>query len=148
MRLVIVAEATVRSDIVVVARVEVPVTVKILETEDVPAVRVLKLPFVVKNVSVKKFVAVALPKIAFLAKRLVEVLLVVEAFVATKLVEVENIKLADEAKRLVEEASSLNSVVDVLFVITDDEARRVPFKVSVLLLDLYRRTSPNDIPPA
>ena len=54
MRLIIVAEATVRSEMVVVANVDVPVTVNMLDTEDVPALRVLKLPFVVPNVSVKK----------------------------------------------------------------------------------------------
>lgn len=63
----------------VVAKVVVPVTVKVFDTEEVPAVRVLKLPLVVKNVSVKKLVAVALPNTAFLAKRLVEVEFVVEA---------------------------------------------------------------------
>ena len=52
--LMIVAEATVRSEIVVVARVVVPVTVKRLDTEEVPAVRLLKLPLVVPKVSVKK----------------------------------------------------------------------------------------------
>jgi hypothetical protein len=46
-RFVIVAEATVKSDIVVVASVVVPVTVKILETLEVPAVRSTKLPLVV-----------------------------------------------------------------------------------------------------
>lgn len=93
-RLSIVAEATVRSEIVVVASVVVPVTVKRLDTVDVPASRVLNTPFVVKNVSVKKLVAVALPNIALRAKRLVEVLLVVDALVATKLVDVEKVKLA------------------------------------------------------
>ena len=132
----IVADATVRSLIVVVAKVVVPVTVKVLETVEVPAFRVLKLPLVVKNVSVKKFVAVALVKTALLAKRLVLVLLVVEAYVATKLVEVEKMKLADDAKRLVEEARSLKSVVEVLLVITDEEAFNAPFKVSVFPADL------------
>jgi hypothetical protein len=52
--LAIVADATVRSEIVVVASVEVPVTVKRLDTEEVPAVTVLKTPLVVPKVSVKK----------------------------------------------------------------------------------------------
>ena len=52
--LVMVAEATVKSDIVVVAKVLVPVTVKRLDTDEVPAVSVLKLPLVVPKVSVKK----------------------------------------------------------------------------------------------
>ena len=46
-RRIIVAEATVKSEIVVVASVVVPVTVKVFDTEDVPAVRVTKLPLVV-----------------------------------------------------------------------------------------------------
>ena len=52
MRLSIVAEATVRSEMVVVANVDVPNTVNVLLTVDVPALRSLKLPFVVENVSV------------------------------------------------------------------------------------------------
>lgn len=50
-------------------------------------------------------------------------------------------------KRLVEEASVLKKVVEVLLVITEEEARRVPFNVSVLTAERYRRTSPNEIPP-
>jgi hypothetical protein len=69
---------------------------------------------------------------AFPAKRLVDVLLVVEAFVATKFVEVAKIKDAYEEKRLVEEARVLKNVLEVLLVITDEEARRAPFSVSVL----------------
>ena len=64
-RLMIVAEATVRSEIVVVASVVVPVTVKRLDTDEVPAKRSMKLPFVVKKVSVKKLVAEALVKKPF-----------------------------------------------------------------------------------
>ena len=75
-------------------------------------------------------------KNTFRAKRFVDVLLVVEAFVATKLVEVENVKEAKEEKRFVEEAKVLKSVVEVLLVITEDEARRVPLNVSVLAADL------------
>ena len=71
-------------------------------------------------------------KNTFRAKRFVDVLLVVEAFVATKLVEVENVKEAKEEKRFVEEAKVLKSVVEVLLVITEDEARRVPAKARVL----------------
>ena len=59
-RRVIVAEATVKSEIVVVASVVVPKTVKRLVTVEVPAVRSMKLPFRVPNVVVKKFVVVAL----------------------------------------------------------------------------------------
>jgi hypothetical protein len=147
MRLVIVAEATVRSEIVVVASVVVPFTVKRLDTVEVPALRVLKIPFVVPNVSVKKYVAVALPNIAFLANRLVVVLLVVEALVATKLVDVEKINEAFEEKRLVEDARVEKNVVEVLLVITDDDANSAPFNVSVFADERYRDTSPNDIPP-
>ena len=64
------------------------------------------------------------------------------------MVEVENMKLANEEKRLVEEARSLYRVVVVLLVITEEDARRVPFRVRVLTADLYRDTSPNDRPPA
>ena len=132
MRLKIVAEATVRSEIVVVASVVVPNTVKVLATVEVPAKRSTKLPFKVPKLVVKKFVVVALVIRAFRAKRLVVVLFVVEAFVATKLVEVEKMKFANDEKRFVEEASVLKSVVDVLLVITDEEARSVPVSVRVL----------------
>ena len=69
---------------------------------------------------------------ALRAKRFVVVLLVVEAFTATKLVEVEKEKLAPVAKRLVDDAKVAKSVVLVLLVITEDEARRVPESVTVL----------------
>ena len=72
----------------------------------------------------------------------------VEAFTAKKLVDVENMKLANEENRLVEEARLLYSVVVVLFVITEEEASSAPFRVRVLIPDLYRDTSPNDSPPA
>jgi hypothetical protein len=63
---------------------------------------------------------------------LVVVLLVVEAFVATKLVDVENEKFAPVAKRLVEEARVLKSVVEVLLVMTDEDASNVPVRATVL----------------
>lgn len=131
-KLVIVAEATVKSDIVVVAKVVVPKTVKRLETVEVPAERSMKLPFRVPKLVVKKFVVVADVMNALRAKRLVEVLLVVEAFVATKLVEVENMKVEEVATRFANDAKVLKRLVEVLLVITDDEARRVPAKVRVL----------------
>ncbi len=66
-------------------------------------------------------------------------------------------KLAPVAKRLVEDARVLKSVVvvaelakklvEVALAITEEEARRVPFNVIVLAADLYTSTSPNDIPP-
>ena len=59
-RLNIVADATVKSEIVVVANVVVPATVKRFVTVEVPAVRSMKLPFRVPKVVVKKFVVVAL----------------------------------------------------------------------------------------
>lgn len=54
-----VAEATVKSEIVVVAKVVVPVTVKVLDTVEVPAERSRKLPFRVPKLVVKKYVVVA-----------------------------------------------------------------------------------------
>ena len=51
---------------------------------------------------------------------------------ATKLVEVENEKLAPVAKRLVEDANVLKSVVEVLLVITEEEASKVPVRATVL----------------
>jgi hypothetical protein len=102
----------------------------------VPALRSWKLPLVVLKLVVKNVVAVALERKAFLAKKLVVVLFVVEALIATKLVEVENIKLALEEKRLVEDARVLKSVVDVLLVITDEEASNAPVRVSVFTADL------------
>lgn len=65
-RLNIVADATVKSDMVVVARVVVPRTVKRLVTVEVPARRSMKLPFSVPKLVVKKFVVVALSIKAFL----------------------------------------------------------------------------------
>ena len=136
MRSVIVAEATVRLEMVVVAKVVVPVTVKRLDTVEVPALRSIKLPLIVPKFVVKKLVVVADVMNALRAKKLVEVLLVVEAFVATKLVEVAKIKDAYEEKRLVEEARVLKNVLEVLLVIIDEEAKRAPFNVSVPVADL------------
>ena len=96
----------------------------------------MKLPLIVPKFVVKKLVVVALSKNTFLAKILVEVLLVVEAKVDTNLVEVEDMKLALDAKRLVEDASVENSVVEVLLVMIEDEAKRAPFRVSVFVADL------------
>jgi hypothetical protein len=118
-----------------VAKVVVPVTVKRLETDDVPAERSTKLPFNVPKLVVKKNVVVAESKNAFRAKILVLVLLVVEALVATNLVAVANIRLALVEKRLVEDASVAKNVVDVLLVITDEEARRAPFNARVFTAD-------------
>ena len=69
----IVADATVSEEMVVVASVVVPVTVKRLDTVDVPAKRSTKLPLIVAKVLVKKLEVVALVIIALLAKKLVAV---------------------------------------------------------------------------
>lgn len=114
----------------------VPVTVKIFVTVEVPAERSMKLPFKVPKLVVKKFVVVALVMNALRAKRLVVVLFVVEAFVATKLVEVEKAKVAKVEKRFVDEARVLKSDVVVLLVMTEEEASKVPVRVSVLTADL------------
>jgi hypothetical protein len=81
---VIVADATVRSVIVVVAKVVVPKTVKVLVTVEVPARRSTKEPLSVPKLVVKKLVVVAEVMKALRAKRLVVVEFVVEALVATK----------------------------------------------------------------
>ena len=65
------------------------------------------------------------------AKRLVLVLLVVEELVATKLVEVEKMKLADDAKRLVEEAVVEKKVEEVALVNTVEEAIKVPLVAKI-----------------
>ncbi len=51
----------------VVAKVVVPVTVKVLDTVDVPALRSKKFPLVVLKLVVKKVVAVALERKTSLA---------------------------------------------------------------------------------
>jgi hypothetical protein len=45
-------------------------------------------------------------------------------------------KEAYDEKRLVEEARVLKNVLEVLLVITDEEARSAPFNVNVLAADL------------
>ena len=87
---VMVEDAEVRSEIVVVARLELPSTVRVpCEIRD--EVAVIEPPVIDENIAVipetrlvKKLVEVALSKNAFLAKRLVEVLLVVDAFNAIR----------------------------------------------------------------
>ena len=87
---VMVEDAEVRSEIVVVARLELPSTVRVpCEIRD--EVAVIEPPVIDENIAVipetrlvKKLVDVALSKNAFLAKRLVEVLLVVDAFNAIR----------------------------------------------------------------
>lgn len=135
MRFWIVAEATVRSEMVVVARVEVPVTINRLDTVDVPARRSMKLPFSVPKLVVKKLVVVALSTKTLRAYKLVVVAFVDDAFVVTNLVVVAKEMVALVEKRLVDEARVLKSVVVVLLVITDDDARRVPVSATVLTAD-------------
>lgn len=96
----------------------------------------MKEPLSVPKLVVKKLVVVAEVIKALRAKRLVVVLLVVEAFRATKLVEVEKEKFAPVAKRFVDDAKVLKSVVEVLLVITEEEARKVPVRARVLTADL------------
>ena len=72
-------------------------------------------------------------KNALRAKRFVVVLLVVEALVATKLVDVDEMKLANDEKRFVEDAVVAKKLVDVALVNTEDEATRFAMVAVVLL---------------
>jgi len=108
--LVIVDEAAVKSVtvsllIVVVARLEVDVAVKVPATKLVVvalvAVRLVKNPVIAVKMLAKKLDEVAFVVDAFVAKRLVEVLLVVEALIEKRLVEVLLVVEALIEKRLV-----------------------------------------------
>ena len=107
---VIVPEAAVKSVtvsllIVVVARLEVDVAVKVPATKLVVvalvAVRLVKNPVIAVKMLAKKLDEVAFVVDAFVAKRLVEVLLVVEALIEKRLVLVLFVVDAFVAKRFV-----------------------------------------------
>ena len=98
-------------------------------------------------------VVVLLVAVRLVTPILVDVLLVIVPLVDPKLVEVPLVKNPLVAKMLVEVAFKnvappvTPRFVDVLFAITEDDARKVPAKARVLTAERYSTESPNAIPP-
>ncbi len=107
LRSVIVPEATDRSVIVallivVVAKVEVPVTVKVLVTVALVEVKLSMIPFTALKKIAKRFVEVADVDDALVVKKLVEVAFIARSKTAKRFVEVAEVEEALVVKKLVE----------------------------------------------